>query len=182
MVNTFLPYASLEATARALDFRRLGKQRVEAWQIWNVLRRAEEVHPPSAGLGDAPWDAKRAWAEEAAQLWKKATGKRLGWATHPAVVLWVGHRNGLALYYNAMLVGWEVRGGHNRILQPLLVPEETTLPAWTRSPALHNAFRWKLITKELYQPVRSVREPSWYVKNPDFVESTPVPDYVWTPE
>ena len=181
MVNTFLPYASLEATARALDFRRLGKQRVEAWQIWNVLRRAEEVHPPSDGLGDAPWDAKRAWAEEAARLWKKATGKRLGWATHPAVVLWVGHRNGLALYYNAMLVGWEVRGGHNRILQPLLVPEETTLPAWTRSPALHNAFRWKLITKELDQPVRGVREPSWYVKNPDFVESTPVPDYVWTP-
>jgi len=181
MVNTFLPYASLEATTRALDFRRLGKQRVEAWQIWNVLTKAESVHPPPVGLGAAPWATKRAWMEAAAQRWKAATGKRLGWATHPAVVLWVGHRDGLAVYYNAMLKGWEARGGHNNVLKPIPVPPETPLPPWTQSPVVHNAFRWQLLRKELWQPVRGIREPSWYVKQPDFIGATPVPDYVWEP-
>jgi hypothetical protein len=37
MVNTFLPYADFIQSAKALDYRRLGKQRVEAWQILNAL-------------------------------------------------------------------------------------------------------------------------------------------------
>lgn len=37
MVNTFLPYADFTKTAQALDYRRLGKQRVEAWQILRAL-------------------------------------------------------------------------------------------------------------------------------------------------
>jgi hypothetical protein len=37
MVNTFVPSTSVEQCARDLDWRRLGKQRVEAYQIWRVL-------------------------------------------------------------------------------------------------------------------------------------------------
>ena len=37
MVNTFVVTADLDACAKALDYRRLGKQRVEAYQIWRVL-------------------------------------------------------------------------------------------------------------------------------------------------
>ena len=37
-MQTFLPYASFEDTAKVLDYRRLGKQRVEAFQIVNTLR------------------------------------------------------------------------------------------------------------------------------------------------
>lgn len=37
MVNTFLPYPEFTKTAEALDYRRLGKQRVEAWQILQAL-------------------------------------------------------------------------------------------------------------------------------------------------
>lgn len=36
-MQTFLPYASLKKSAQALDFRRLGKQRVEARQILDIL-------------------------------------------------------------------------------------------------------------------------------------------------
>lgn len=36
-MQTFLPYANFQATARCLDYRRLGKQRVECLQIINVL-------------------------------------------------------------------------------------------------------------------------------------------------
>lgn len=36
-MQTFLPYSSFEESARILDYRRLGKQRVEAWQILRSL-------------------------------------------------------------------------------------------------------------------------------------------------
>lgn len=36
-MQTFLPFASFEKSAQCLDYRRLGKQRVEAKQIYNAL-------------------------------------------------------------------------------------------------------------------------------------------------
>jgi len=37
-MQTFLPYADLRRSAAVLDWRRLGKQRVEAFQLLRVLR------------------------------------------------------------------------------------------------------------------------------------------------
>ena len=36
-MQTFLPYKSFDESLKSLDYRRLGKQRVEAMQILNVL-------------------------------------------------------------------------------------------------------------------------------------------------
>ncbi|MFA5401698.1 MAG: MSMEG_6728 family protein [Dehalococcoidia bacterium] len=36
-MQTFLPYADFNQSARALDNKRLGKQRVEAWQIHRAI-------------------------------------------------------------------------------------------------------------------------------------------------
>ena len=36
-MNTFLPYADFSKSAQCLDYKRLGKQRVEAWQIYLAL-------------------------------------------------------------------------------------------------------------------------------------------------
>lgn len=47
-MQTFLPYPSFIRTAEALDYRRLGKQRSEAWQILKILlgySSAWEHHP-----------------------------------------------------------------------------------------------------------------------------------------
>jgi hypothetical protein len=47
-MQTFLPYSSFVESARALDNRRLGKQRVETMQILNALSRADygwQHHP-----------------------------------------------------------------------------------------------------------------------------------------
>lgn len=38
LMQTFLPYASFSESAKTLDRQRLGKQRVETWQILNALR------------------------------------------------------------------------------------------------------------------------------------------------
>jgi hypothetical protein len=37
MVNTFVPSTSFEDCAKQLDYRRLGKQRVEAYQLWRAI-------------------------------------------------------------------------------------------------------------------------------------------------
>ena len=47
-MQTFLPYADFKETAKVLDYRRLGKQRVETWQIlraMNGLTRGWQNHP-----------------------------------------------------------------------------------------------------------------------------------------
>jgi hypothetical protein len=36
-MQTFLPYADFTLSARTLDYKRLGKQRVEAWQIYQIV-------------------------------------------------------------------------------------------------------------------------------------------------
>lgn len=36
-MQTFLPYADFEKSARCIDYRRLGKQRCEALQIYNII-------------------------------------------------------------------------------------------------------------------------------------------------
>lgn len=36
-MQTFLPYSSFARSAQVLDYRRLGKERVEAWQIYQTL-------------------------------------------------------------------------------------------------------------------------------------------------
>lgn len=36
-MQTFLPYADFKESAQCLDYKRLGKQRVEAWQIYKIV-------------------------------------------------------------------------------------------------------------------------------------------------
>lgn len=47
-MQTFLPYADFQESASALDYRRLGKQRVETWQLLQALsgeRKGWRNHP-----------------------------------------------------------------------------------------------------------------------------------------
>jgi len=40
-LQTFLPYSDFNKTAKCLDYKRLGKQRVETWQIYKALTEEE---------------------------------------------------------------------------------------------------------------------------------------------
>lgn len=49
-MQTFLPYADFKRSAQVLDYRRLGKQRVETWQVLRAIRgetRGWVNHPAS---------------------------------------------------------------------------------------------------------------------------------------
>jgi hypothetical protein len=54
-MQTFVPYADFTQTAKVLDYRRLGKQRVETFQILNILLDRTE----SSGWRNHP--AVRMW-------------------------------------------------------------------------------------------------------------------------
>ena len=75
MVNTFLPSPIFAESARMLDYRRLGKQRVECMQILNVLEKLKS------------WDGV----------------EKIGWRNHPATRMWLGHEPALKQYTNIMI-------------------------------------------------------------------------------
>ena len=43
-MQTFLPYADFERSAKSLDYKRLGKQRVEAMQLIKAIETVSYTH------------------------------------------------------------------------------------------------------------------------------------------
>lgn len=82
-MQTFLPYPNFQQTAEALDWRRLGKQRVEAKQILMILLNEPTLSPLK---------------------------RKRGWVNHPAVKMWKGYEAALALYGYTICVEWRKRG------------------------------------------------------------------------
>lgn len=100
-LNTFLPYPDFEGSVKCLDNRRLGKQRVEAWQILRIVQASPVAVPGTA------------------------------WANSPAVRMWRGFPDSLAVYYNHCLQEWDQRGFKNIVLQPVETPEgQVLMPPW----------------------------------------------------
>jgi hypothetical protein len=84
-VQTFLPFADFAASARVLDWRRLGKQRVEAWMIHDMLTNPEArwrswLRHPAVGMwrGYEPALARYFWT-----MVGEWTGRAGGWPCRP---------------------------------------------------------------------------------------------------
>jgi hypothetical protein len=105
-MQTFLPYPSFEETASALDYRRLGKQRVETWQIIRALNgetRGWRNHP-AARMWDGYEDGLAYYGLVMCLEWKRRgyndtmterfenllTGKNITGLVMPS---WIGDRN-----------------------------------------------------------------------------------------
>jgi hypothetical protein len=89
-MQTFAPEGRyLIGGFQALDYRRLGKQRVEAWQILNVLRGVDNDGNPK---------------------------EHKGWVNHPATKMWEGHIAALALYGVECCREWKRRGYKDTML------------------------------------------------------------------
>ena len=70
-MQTFMPYPSFEASLRCLDYRRLGKQRVEAKQILNALtgNSAGWRNHPATLMWEGHVDALKAYYNQSVLLW-----------------------------------------------------------------------------------------------------------------
>ena len=86
-MQTFLPYESFAESAKVLDWRRLGKQRVEGMQIIKAI------------TGEKRLDGK----------------PYKGWINHPASVMWKPYPDALKLYTNVIILEWIERGYNNNM-------------------------------------------------------------------
>jgi len=127
-MQTFLPYADFQKSAKCLDYRRLGKQRVEAKQIINLLEQYDNGKDIS----------------------------KLGWGNHPAVNMWKGHTYLLMAYYNEILDEWIRRGYKNNmkhyeipILDDWLGSNVTyEQPSWRFRKDFHDSHKSNLLRKD----------------------------------
>lgn len=118
-MQTFLPYKSFTKSAQVLDYKRLGKQRVEAMQIFNALT-------------GVPTKSGKAYT---------------GWLNHPAVVMWKGYEEALLLYKNKMIEEWILRG-YNNTMEMIGVSDDVDMPHWLGNSRLHASHRSNLLRKD----------------------------------
>jgi hypothetical protein len=85
MVNTFIPYSNFKKCAKALDNKRLGKQRVEAKQIINILTNATQT---------------KGWRNHPVVLMWVGYEKALMYYFNVMVTEWIarGYKNNMPLY------------------------------------------------------------------------------------
>ena len=84
-MQTFLPYPDFKDSLQVLDYRRLGKQRVEAYQIINIL---EDPSPTGS------------WINHPAVLMWRDNVEALKQYCNIAIQTWIarGFKNNMALY------------------------------------------------------------------------------------
>ena len=85
-MQTFLPYPSFQESARVLDYKRLGKQRVEAMQIVNIV---------SGVVPDSRWKN-----HPAVKMWVGYENALKAY-TNAMIREWIdrGYNNSMVLYY-----------------------------------------------------------------------------------
>lgn len=123
-MQTFLPYADFEKTARILDRLRLGKQRVECLQILRVIN----------GIG------------------KKNKNGKLGWENHTAVRMWRKYPDCLALYGMTICKEWMRRGYKDTCydkIKNFISDGPVIWPWWIGDEKFHATHRSNLLRKDI---------------------------------
>jgi hypothetical protein len=128
-MQTFLPYPNIWASARCLDNRRLGKQRVECKQI--LLALGVDVGPHAGNVNSH-------------------------WRNHPAVRMWRGHELALAEYAEIMCIVWRQRGFKDTLRDQFRAVCDRLLsnsrwhhsPNWLGYDRLHASHRSNLLRKD----------------------------------
>jgi hypothetical protein len=125
-MQTFLPYASFERTARVLDHRRLGKQRIEALQVL----RAQ--HVPGYGWQHHP----------AVRMWR---GHDEALVSYGATICREWIRRGKADTVLEQLVAIAPEG---EVLSQAELRRRGLLPPWLGNRAFHRAHQSSLVRKD----------------------------------
>lgn len=153
-MQTFLPYEDFVDSARVLDNKRLGKQRVETFQLLNVIRGVDKFGVPKI---------------------------HKGWVNHPATVMWREYPQALALYGYAMCMEWKRRGFNDSLLTKFwdvvepyggvpISEIEISYPYWLGREEFHLSHQSNLLRKDF----------GYYIQ---FFDGVPddLP-YVWYPQ
>jgi len=129
-MQTFLPLPSFRGSARCLDNKRLGKQRLECKQILLCRGVSIGAHKP---------------------------GKR-GWRHHPAVLMWAGHEVALLVYGIVVCREWIARGFQDQLCAEFTTAYEklrptiraNKYPEWFGDEEFHASHRSNLLRKDFW--------------------------------
>ena len=100
-MQIFLPYNDFRKSLRVLDNKRLGKQRVETYQIISAITRRPK-------LDGTPYK---------------------GWLNHPCTIMWKDYVPALKLYLNYSIDEWIARGFKNTMNMESF-EEDIVYPHW----------------------------------------------------
>ena len=126
-MQTFLPYPSFVKSARCLDRLRLGKQRVECYQLLNSIKASKE---------DRPYK---------------------GWKNHPCRKMWYtgpeyDYANALVEYGLDVCIAWKERGYKDTCFDKIAAHYDSKkaieYPDWLGREDIHRSHRSMLIQKE----------------------------------
>jgi hypothetical protein len=135
-MQTFLPYADFERTARVLDLKRLGKQRVECIQVVRGLTRSNygwRHHP-------------------AVRMWK-GYEEALGRYGYTVCEVWLERGFGDTC---AATIGADLReAGVDTVRSQAELDAADALPPWLGDPGFHRSHQSALVRKdpEFYGPI-----------------------------
>lgn len=153
-MQTFLPYESFKKSAKVLDYKRLGKQRVETIQILNALKALRENDLYTTD--------------------KNGKVRKRGWLNHSCTRMWQGHDYWLCLYNIVICEEWISRGYKDTCLDKTVkifreLPTELIKdkPYWLGDSKLHLSHRSRLAQKD----------PNHYL--PLFEDADMSMEYVW---
>ncbi|MBC2933105.1 MSMEG_6728 family protein [Nocardioides sp. zg-1228] len=157
-MQTFLPYPDFEASARALDQKRLGKQRVETIQVVRALT--------VPGYG---------WANHPATLMWKGHEEALGRYGLTCCVVWL--ELGFGDTCAATIAADLAEAGITSVRTQPELAAAGALPAWLGDPALHLSHRSALVRKdpdlyrERFPGVPDDLPYAWPVRSPAVLEA-----------
>ena len=169
-MQTFLPYPSFELSARVLDDKRLGKQRVECLQILKALQ-PPEVCPGCQGSKTVSIRWIKSGHQNVVQCPRCRAAGYLprAWSNHPATRMWRGYENALIYYGQVICDEWMERGYDDTCRDKLFQYATQNLPCipWLGSDKLHSSHRAAL----LYKLPSHYSQFGW--------TETPKQDYYW---
>lgn len=118
-MQIFLPYSDFGKSLSSLDNKRLGKQRVEAYQIISAI------------TGRPRKDGK----------------PYKGWVNHPCTIMWKDYVDALKIYYNWSIDIWISRGFKNTMVYEEVIGD-VKLPDWIGFEPFHESHRSNLLRKD----------------------------------
>ncbi len=110
----------MRKSLQSLDNKRLGKQRVETYQIISAITQRPK-------LDGTPYK---------------------GWLNHPCTIMWKKNVPALKLYLNLSIEEWIDRGFKNTMEFETISKEEIKLPEWFGNERFHSSHRANLLKKE----------------------------------
>ncbi len=191
-MQTFIPYPDFHRSAEVLDMKRLGKQRVETFQVLGGLTRLKLVTRVQIGtrisqkrrmVNGVPTivptevPVYRELPESEWTVIPRETSNGRTWGDHVIGKMWLGHEYALLDYQRATCDVWTERGGKNDTCFPkskfLLeyamdrTDENSSLPSWWGRGDVHSSHRSNLLRKD-----------AEYYSQFDWEEG-PEQEYVW---